>query len=96
MIMPSRGYVGKPESQSVKEGANVSSVLSDNPQEQGNLTKLIFLLDTLGEPLPEIEDLAKLPAHLLRDLDELGPDGMRALLIEVVGRWDMLKMCSGE
>ncbi|QQE12111.1 hypothetical protein JD969_01150 [Planctomycetota bacterium] len=53
--------------------------------------KLIYLLDVLGEPLPELEDLAKLPPVILSYLDGATPNELRALLIEVVGRWDAFK-----
>ena len=61
-----------------------------NEFKEGHNAKLIFLLDVLGEPLPEIEDLAKLPRTVLDYLDKASADELRALLIEVVGRWDAI------
>ncbi|QDU34055.1 hypothetical protein KS4_21170 [Poriferisphaera corsica] len=53
--------------------------------------KLLYLLDLLGEPLPELDDIVNLPTQLISLLDNADENMIRAILIEVVGRWDLLQ-----
>ena len=67
------------------------SAFEYNEFTEGQRSKLLYLLDVLGEPLPELEDLMKLPEDILRALDEADENMLRALLIEIVGRWLEMK-----
>ena len=53
--------------------------------------KLLFLLDMIGEPLPEIDNLPELPLHTANYIDHADESEIKHILIQAVGRWDTLK-----
>ena len=53
--------------------------------------KLLFLLDMIGDELPPLEELPKLPPLFKDYINFADVDQIKHILIQAVGRWDTLK-----
>ena len=50
--------------------------------------KLLFLLDMIGDDLPEIDELPKLPPLVEDCIHFADADTIKHIMIQAVGRWD--------
>ncbi|QDU35455.1 hypothetical protein KS4_35380 [Poriferisphaera corsica] len=53
--------------------------------------KLLFLLDMIGDDLPDLDNLPELPTHTANFIDRAGEAEIKHILFQAVGRWDTLK-----
>ena len=52
--------------------------------------KLLFLLDMIGDDLPDLDNLPELPLHTANYIDHAGKAEVKHILMQAVGRWDVL------
>ena len=55
-----------------------------------SVLKLMFLLDMIGEQLPEIDELPKMPPLVEGYINFADAETIKHVLIQAVGRWDEL------
>ena len=64
--------------------------LKPPPQQTQSILKLMFLLDMIGDHLPPLDELPKLPPIVEDYIDHADIAKTKHILIQAVGRWDTL------